>query len=124
MSKFAHSLFGRVVIALILGIALGIFVPAFAVSLKPIGDGFIKILAATLSAVPAIPVIGLALLVPVDWFIGIGRALTNLLGNCVATMVIATWEKDIDREKALAVLDGTEAAEMALDAVAQRARSA
>ena len=84
----------------------------------------IVILAATLSAVPAIPFIGLALLVPVDWFIGIGRALTNLLGNCVATMVIGTWEKDIDREKALAVLDGTETAEMALDAVAQSARSA
>ena len=77
----------------------------------------IVILAATLSAVPAIPVIGLALLVPVDWFIGIGRALTNLLGNCVATMVIATWEKDIDRDKALAVLNRTEATEMELDAV-------
>jgi aerobic C4-dicarboxylate transport protein len=77
----------------------------------------IVILAATLSAVPAIPVIGLALLVPVDWFIGIGRALTNLLGNCVATMVIATWEKDIDHDKALAVLNRTEATEMELDAV-------
>ena len=65
----------------------------------------IVILAATLSAVPAIPVIGLALLVPIDWFIGIGRALTNLLGNCVATMVIASWENDIDRDKARAELD-------------------
>ena len=66
----------------------------------------IVILAATLTAVPAIPVIGLVLILPVDWFIGIGRALTNLLGNCVATVVIATWEKDIDSSRARVVLDG------------------
>jgi aerobic C4-dicarboxylate transport protein len=66
----------------------------------------IVILAATLTAVPAIPVIGLVLILPVDWFIGIGRALTNLLGNCVATVVIATWEKDIDPARARVVLDG------------------
>ena len=66
----------------------------------------IVILAATLTAVPAIPVIGLVLILPVDWFIGIGRALTNLLGNCVATVVIATWEKDIDPTRARVVFDG------------------
>jgi len=66
----------------------------------------IVILAATLTAVPAIPVIGLVLILPVDWFIGIGRAITNLLGNCVATVVIATWEKDIDPARARVVLDG------------------
>jgi aerobic C4-dicarboxylate transport protein len=66
----------------------------------------IVILAATLTAVPAIPVIGLVLILPVDWFIGIGRALTNLLGNCVATVVIAKWEKDIDPARARVVLDG------------------
>jgi aerobic C4-dicarboxylate transport protein len=66
----------------------------------------IVILAATLTAVPAIPVIGLVLILPVDWFIGIGRAITNLLGNCVATVVIASWEKDIDPGRASVVLDG------------------
>jgi aerobic C4-dicarboxylate transport protein len=66
----------------------------------------IVILAATLTAVPAIPVIGLVLILPVDWFIGIGRALTNLIGNCVATVVIAKWEKDIDPARARVVLDG------------------
>jgi aerobic C4-dicarboxylate transport protein len=71
----------------------------------------IVILAATLSAIPAVPVIGLALLVPIDWFIGIGRALTNLLGNCVATMVIASWENDIDRSAANAELNRTTASE-------------
>ena len=40
----------------------------------------IVILAATLSAIPAIPVLGLVLILPVDWFVGIARALTNLIG--------------------------------------------
>lgn len=64
------------------------------------------ILAATLTAVPAIPVVGLVLVLAVDWFMGIGRALTNLIGNCVATVAIARWEKDIDLERAQNVLAG------------------
>ncbi|RKG35029.1 C4-dicarboxylate transporter DctA [Acinetobacter guerrae] len=63
------------------------------------------ILAATLSVIPSLPAIGLVLLLSVDWFIGIVRACTNLIGNCVATVVIAHWEKDIDHAKAKAVLD-------------------
>lgn len=66
----------------------------------------IVILAATLTAIPAIPVIGLVLVLAVDWFMGIARALTNLIGNCVATVVIGAWEKDIDKAKARRVLDG------------------
>ena len=58
------------------------------------------ILAATLAAVPAIPVVGLVLVLSVDWFMGIGRALTNLIGNCIATVAIARWEKDIDLGRA------------------------
>src|ERR1700692_4642313 len=49
--------------------------------------------AATLPAIPAIPVLGLVLILPVDWFVGIARAVTNLIGNCVATVVVAVWEK-------------------------------
>ncbi|NBA93400.1 C4-dicarboxylate transporter DctA [Pseudomonas sp. R5(2019)] len=64
------------------------------------------ILAATLTAVPAIPVVGLVLVLAVDWFMGIGRALTNLIGNCVATVAIARWEKDIDVQRANNVLGG------------------
>lgn len=70
----------------------------------------IVILAATLSAIPAIPVVGLVLVLSVDWFIGIARALGNLIGNCVATVVVASWEKDIDKTRAHAVLDGDTAA--------------
>jgi aerobic C4-dicarboxylate transport protein len=66
----------------------------------------IVVLAATLQAIPAIPAIGLVLVLSVDWFMGIARALGNLIGNCVATVVVAAWEGDIDRERAHATLDG------------------
>ena len=66
----------------------------------------IVVLAATLQAIPAIPAIGLVLVLSVDWFMGIARALGNLIGNCVATVAIAAWEGDIDRARAHVVLDG------------------
>ncbi|WFU43451.1 dicarboxylate/amino acid:cation symporter [Bradyrhizobium sp. CB82] len=68
----------------------------------------IVILAATLNAVPSIPAIGLVLVLSVDWFIGMARAVGNLIGNCVATVVVAAWEGDLDRAKAAQVLDGGE----------------
>jgi aerobic C4-dicarboxylate transport protein len=68
----------------------------------------IVILSATLSAAPAIPAIGLVLVLSVDWFIGMARAAGNLVGNCVATVVVAAWEGDIDLAEAHAVLDGRE----------------
>ena len=66
----------------------------------------IVVLAATLQAIPAIPAVGLVLVLSVDWFIGIARAVGNLIGNCVATVVVASWEGDIDVARAHAVLDG------------------
>jgi aerobic C4-dicarboxylate transport protein len=68
----------------------------------------IVILAATLNAVPSVPAIGLVLVLSVDWFIGMARALGNLIGNCVATVVVAAWEGDLDHAKAQRVLDGHE----------------
>src|SRR5215475_4330551 len=68
----------------------------------------IVILAATLNAVPSIPAIGLVLVLSVDWFIGMARALGNLIGNCVATVVVAAWEGDLDYAKAEQVLNGAE----------------
>lgn len=73
----------------------------------------IVILAATLNAVPSIPAIGLVLVLSVDWFIGMARAVGNLIGNCVATVIIAAWEKDLDHAKAERVLDGTEQVDVA-----------
>ncbi len=64
------------------------------------GGGFIT-LAATLSAIPTIPVAGLALILGVDRFMSEARALTNLVGNGVATIVMAKWEGELD-EKMLA----------------------
>lgn len=64
----------------------------------------IVILAATLNTIPAIPAIGLVLVLSVDWFIGMARAVGNLVGNCVATVVIAAWEGDLDRARAAEVL--------------------
>lgn len=66
----------------------------------------IVILAATLNAVPAIPAIGLVLILSIDWFVGIARALGNLIGNCVATVVVAAWEQDLNVTLAKEVLSG------------------
>jgi aerobic C4-dicarboxylate transport protein len=68
------------------------------------GSGFVT-LAATLSAIPSIPVAGLALLVGVDRFMSEARAITNLIGNVVATIVVADWDKALDRVTAHRVLD-------------------
>ena len=59
------------------------------------GSGFI-VLAATLSAVGGIPVAGLALILGIDRFMSEARALTNLVGNGVATVVVAKWTGDVD----------------------------
>jgi aerobic C4-dicarboxylate transport protein len=62
------------------------------------GGGLI-VLAATLSSTGIIPVSGLALILGIDRFMSGGRALTNLIGNGVATVVVAKWCKQIDEEK-------------------------
>ncbi len=62
------------------------------------GAGFIT-LAATLAVVPDIPIRALAILVGVDRFMSECRALTNLVGNGVATLVVARWEKALDRDR-------------------------
>lgn len=62
------------------------------------GSGFI-VLAATLSAVGHLPVAGLALILGIDRFMSEARALTNLVGNAVATLVVAKWVKELDTDK-------------------------
>ncbi|TAN70424.1 MAG: dicarboxylate/amino acid:cation symporter [Methylobacter sp.] len=62
------------------------------------GSGFIT-LAATLSVIPTIPVAGLALILGIDRFMSEARALTNLIGNGVATVVAAKWENELDMKK-------------------------
>ena len=74
------------------------------------GSGFI-VLAATLSAVGHVPVAGLALILGIDRFMSEARALTNLIGNGVATVVVAKWTGDLDTERMRRVLDGETAEE-------------
>ncbi len=61
------------------------------------GSGFI-VLAATLSAVGHLPVAGLALILGIDRFMSEARALTNLVGNAVATLVVAKWVGELDED--------------------------
>jgi aerobic C4-dicarboxylate transport protein len=68
------------------------------------GSGFVT-LAATLSSVGTIPVAGLSLLLGIDRFMSEARALTNLVGNAVATVVVARWENALDVQKAREVLE-------------------
>ncbi|MBK5143976.1 dicarboxylate/amino acid:cation symporter [Budviciaceae bacterium BWR-B9] len=62
------------------------------------GSGFI-VLAATISAVGHLPLAGLALILGIDRFMSEARALTNLIGNGVATVVVAKWCRQIDEDK-------------------------
>lgn len=68
------------------------------------GSGFIT-LAATLASVPTIPVAGLALILGIDRFMSEARALTNLIGNGVATIVAAKWENELDMQQLNTVLN-------------------
>jgi aerobic C4-dicarboxylate transport protein len=62
------------------------------------GAGFIT-LAATLAVVPTVPVAGLALILGIDRFMSEARAITNCIGNGVATIVVSRWENELDRER-------------------------
>jgi len=83
------------------------------------GSGFI-VLAATLSAVGTVPVAGLALILGIDRFMSEARALTNLVGNGVATIVVAKWTGELDTQRLQAGLNNeaweeAEAPEVLLD---------
>jgi len=68
------------------------------------GSGFIT-LAATLAVVPTLPVTGMVLILGIDRFMSECRALTNIVGNGVACVVVSAWDRELDRSK-LAVLLG------------------
>lgn len=69
------------------------------------GAGFV-ILAATLSVVPSVPVAGMALILGIDRFMSECRALTNFIGNAVATIVVAKWEGALDQTRLAAAMAG------------------
>jgi aerobic C4-dicarboxylate transport protein len=68
------------------------------------GAGFIT-LAATLQVIPSVPVAGMALILGVDRFMSECRALTNFVGNAVATLVVSGWEGQLDRDRLAAALE-------------------
>jgi len=96
--------------ALILGVLLLTSKGAAAVT----GGGFIT-LAATLSTLSGkVPVSGIVLVLAIDRFMSEARAITNLFGNAVATLVVARWEGQLDMDRARAVLSGRQEATPAL----------
>ncbi|MGN7706644.1 dicarboxylate/amino acid:cation symporter [Chryseobacterium sp. 22543] len=68
------------------------------------GAGFVT-LAATLAVVPEIPIAGMTLILGIDKFMSECRALTNVIGNSVATVVVANWEKQLDKKQLQYCLD-------------------
>ncbi|MFO0596131.1 MAG: C4-dicarboxylate transporter DctA [Myxococcaceae bacterium] len=68
------------------------------------GSGFVT-LAATLQSVGTVPVAGISILLGIDRFMSEARALTNLVGNAVATVIVSRWEGALDLEKARRTLD-------------------
>ena len=75
------------------------------------GGGFVT-LSATLSSLGTVPVSGLTLLLGVDRFMSEARAITNLIGNGVAVVVVASWENALDKERARSALDDPKAHEL------------
>ena len=69
------------------------------------GAGFIT-LAATLSVMPSVPVAGMALILGIDRFMSECRAITNFIGNAVATIVVARWEGALDKDALDLALEG------------------
>ncbi|GMG92085.1 C4-dicarboxylate transport protein [Cupriavidus sp. TKC] len=82
------------------------------------GSGFIT-LAATLAVVPTIPVAGMVLILGIDRFMSECRALTNIVGNGVATVVVSAWEHELDRARLTRVLRGEDEASSLADAGAR-----
>ncbi|MFT4047756.1 MAG: dicarboxylate/amino acid:cation symporter [Solimonas sp.] len=78
------------------------------------GAGFIT-LAATLAVVPSVPVAGLALILGIDRFMSEARAITNIIGNGVATIVVSRWEKELDVGHLRRELDSPSSSDPATD---------
>ncbi|WP_353190466.1 dicarboxylate/amino acid:cation symporter [Pandoraea pnomenusa] len=76
------------------------------------GAGFIT-LAATLAVIPTIPVAGMVLILGIDRFMSECRALTNIVGNGVATVVVSAWEKELDRKKLAEAMSGKQGPDLA-----------
>ena len=86
------------------------------------GSGFI-VLAATLSAVGHVPVAGLALILGIDRFMSEARALTNTVGNGVATLIVAKWSNELDENRLHAELNNQGTGDLVEDVVTTSAEA-
>ncbi len=86
------------------------------------GSGFI-VMAATLSAVGHIPVAGLALILGIDRFMSEARALTNLVGNSLATIVVAKWVGQLDTAQLNEALNNPEMVDQKMQEEANQAHA-
>jgi aerobic C4-dicarboxylate transport protein len=116
LAQATNTHLGWTEIATILGVAMITSKGASGVT----GAGFIT-LAATLAVVPTIPLQALALLIGIDRFMSECRALTNVIGNGVATLAVARWEGELDRERLTAELNAGPPAAIGADPQPHRA---
>jgi aerobic C4-dicarboxylate transport protein len=97
-----------VVVAVALGVLVGLLAPDFAVRLEPLGTAFVALIRMMISPVIFCTIVlgGVGLIVGIDRFMSEARALTNFAGNAVATVLIGTWTGVVDRDQLDAVLSG------------------
>jgi Na+/H+-dicarboxylate symporter len=126
MKRIFSSLYLQVLVAIVFGVLLGQFAPALGTQLQPLGDGFIKLIKMLIAPIVFTTVVagvgglgnlkkvgrggGMALILGVDRFMSEARAITNFIGNTVATLVIARWNHEFDLTKAGAILARPESA--------------
>ncbi len=101
MKRLSSSLYVQVLLAIVLGVLLVTSKGAAGVT----GSGFIM-----LAATRRVPVTGMALILGVDRFMSEARAITNFIGNTVATLIPAKWDGEFDRTKAGVILSDPSAA--------------
>ena len=104
MGKLTGHWYFRVFITPLIGCTFDYLSPAEAIKLNPLGDGFFSLLKMRISPVifctliPTIALTGLALILDIDRCMSEARALTIFIGNGVATVVVAHWKKEPDRD--------------------------
>jgi Na+/H+-dicarboxylate symporter len=93
-----RALWVQVLVAIAFAMVLGYLNPAHAVAMKPLGDAFIRAISMIVTlnifctvVTPSIPVVGMALILGIDRFLSMFRAVVNMIGNGVATLVFARW---------------------------------
>ena len=91
----------KILLGMVVGVVIGIFYPAFAVTLEPLSTIFIHlvktivvpiIVASLIVGIAGLPLSAVAVLLSVDAIADMGRTTVNVVGNCLASAVVAKWE--------------------------------